>query len=161
MAIDRPRQDAAPEGRKQPPQGEPHKILSPAVSLLITIVYSTEQHSTTRNEWTYKRCRSPWSVVSCWRELAFVEFKCTRSAPWGISDQRPWLENNRWITKPSADHYHQRFSDSFQEQVHQVTPPSNYVVTIITTSLPSEMYIGLTQEGVRGCDYGEKWFHDS
>ena len=47
-ATRRVRRDAAREAREQPPQGEPHKILSLAVSLLITIVYSTEQHSTTR-----------------------------------------------------------------------------------------------------------------
>jgi len=70
------------KGGLEPPPAKADKILSPELSLLITIGYSTEQHSTTRNEGTYKRPGSPRSVVSCCRKLAFVEFKCTRSAPW-------------------------------------------------------------------------------
>jgi hypothetical protein len=69
------------KGGLEPPQTEVHKILSPALSLLITIDYNTEQHSTIRNEWTCEQPRSPRIVVSCWRILAFVEFKCTMSAP--------------------------------------------------------------------------------
>ena len=69
------------KGGLEPPQGEPHKILSPELSLLATVIYNTEQHSTTRSEGTYRQCRSPPRVASCWRILPFVEFNCTRSAP--------------------------------------------------------------------------------
>jgi len=60
-----------------------HRIKSPLVSLLTTTRYNTESTTTTRSERTYRRPESPRSVVSCCRKLAFVEFKCTRSAPWG------------------------------------------------------------------------------
>jgi len=58
-----------------------HRIKSPLVNLLITVFYNTRQHSTTRTEGTYERPRSPRCVVYCCRKMAFVEFKCTRSAP--------------------------------------------------------------------------------
>ena len=60
-----------------------HRIKSPSVSPLITISYNSELASTTRNEGAYWPPGSPRIVVSCCQELAFVEFKCTRSAPWG------------------------------------------------------------------------------
>jgi hypothetical protein len=44
------------------------------------MIYNTEQHPTTRTQGTYWRLASPPSVVRCCRRLAFVEFKCTRSA---------------------------------------------------------------------------------
>ena len=70
------------KGGLEPPQGEPNKILSPALSLLTTIIYNTEPMSTIRNEETYEHSKLATCVVSCCRKLAFVEFKCTRSAPW-------------------------------------------------------------------------------
>ncbi len=69
------------KGGLEPPQTEVHKILSPALSLLTTIVYNTEPYSTTRGEGTYEQPRSPRCVVACCQKLTFVEFKCTRSAP--------------------------------------------------------------------------------
>ncbi len=59
-----------------------HRIKSPLVSLLTTTSYNTQPFATTRIECTYERPGSPRCVVSCCRELASVEFKCTRSAPW-------------------------------------------------------------------------------
>ena len=70
------------KGGLEPPPAKADKNLNPEVSLLITISYNTQSLVTTRNVCTYKQPRSPRSVVSCCRELAFVEFKCTRSAPW-------------------------------------------------------------------------------
>ena len=58
-----------------------HRIKSPHISLFTTIIYNTRQHSTTRTEGIYERPRSPHCVVHCCRELVFVEFKGTRSAP--------------------------------------------------------------------------------
>jgi len=75
-----------------PPKGNrtPNLLIrSPHASLLLTTAYNTEQHSTTRAEGTYERSRSPRSVVACCRELAFVESKCTRSAPWNRSPPSP------------------------------------------------------------------------
>ena len=74
------------KGGLEPPPAKADKILSPALSLLTTVVYNTEQHSTTRGEGTYEQSRSPPSVVRCCRELAIVEFKCTMSAPFGVPD---------------------------------------------------------------------------
>jgi len=74
------------KGGLEPPPAKADKILSPEVSLLTTVVYNTEQHSTTRSEETYKQPGSPRSVVCCCRILAFVEFKCTRSALLGVPD---------------------------------------------------------------------------
>jgi len=69
------------KGGLEPPQAEAHKILSPALSLLTTVVYNAVQHSTTRDEGTYEQPKSPRSVVHYCRKLPFVEFKCTMSAP--------------------------------------------------------------------------------
>lgn len=55
-------------------------IRSQLLSLLITIIYNTIQHSTTRVTWVCERLRSAQSVVRCCPKLAFVEFKFTVAA---------------------------------------------------------------------------------
>ena len=83
------------KGGLDPPPAKADKNLNPEVSLLITISYNTQSLVTTRNVCTYDRPRSPRSVVSCCRKLTFVEFKCTRSAPWrGVSEYRFSLDAN-------------------------------------------------------------------
>jgi len=76
-----------------------HRIKSPLVSLLFTMFNNNLQHSTTRTQWTYEQPRSPRSVVSYCREWAFVEFKCTRSAPWRMPGARPQHHQSRCCFK--------------------------------------------------------------
>jgi len=82
-----------------------HRIKSPFISLFITIFYNTKQHSTIRTEGTCKRLESPRSVVRYCRISAFVEFKCTRSAPWRGWCRTPSLRRGKTLQllKPVED----------------------------------------------------------
>ena len=70
------------KGGLEPPPAKADKNLNPELSLLTTTSYNTQSLITIRSKGTYEQSKSPRSVACCCRELAFVEFKCTRSALW-------------------------------------------------------------------------------
>ena len=78
----------------EPPHPCGHKNLNHERSLLITTVHNTKSDATARNASTYERLVQLRIVVSCYRRLAFVEFKCTRSAPWSTL-----VSNNEVVTR--------------------------------------------------------------